>query len=292
MGDTATEVTVVADSSICLMPEAARELGITVVPIYAIAGGRTMRDLIEVAPRDIYRAMRDGSADYTTAAPSAADYVQAFASAPGDVLCLTVSAKLTNMYDAAHLSLEMLKDERRVLLVDTGTAASGVTLLALAAAKRAREGMGLDALAAHVRALAQHVHLFAGLESIEHLARSGRVPQAAHWGTRLLGIAPVVQFSGGDIALVQMARRGRGVRQSVVKLVRRSVEREGGALDGEGVRLIVFHADCEGDARELEHTLREQLPASDVIVSEFSPALGIHTGPGVVGAAVLVEQAA
>lgn len=283
---------VVVDSSTCLDPEAARKLGITVVPMHIVIDGRGFRDLLEITPDEFYRSLRsNGNGVHTTASPSVGDYAQAFEAAPGDVLCLTVASRLSSMTQSAAVAAGMVEG-KRIRVLDSGTAAGGLRLLALRAARSLRAGRSLDEVAADVETISARVRMFGMLDSIDYLARSGRVPQVASWTAGKLGVKPVIELSGGRGSLVTLVRSKAAGRRALLQTLLRRAAKDGAGPQGEGVAATVFHADAEAEADLLEAALRERWPAIDVSVSHFTAAMGVHTGPGVLGHAFYVDPPA
>jgi DegV family protein with EDD domain len=281
---------VVVATSTCLTVEQAAERGITLVPLRIGVNGRDYRDMIDIGPSELYRLLRQGVVP-TTAAPSVGDYATAYEAAPGPVLCLTVGSRISAMDAAARLAAEAA-ETRRVEVVETQTAAGGLRLVALAAARLAGDGLKLEQLAGRVREICGRVEMSGMLETVEFLARSGRVPEIARWGSSVLRVRPVVRFDAGSGRLATLVRSPlRGVEE-MRKLVRQGARRQGAGPCGEGVVCTVFHGDAPGLAEELERRLREDLPAAELSVSEMTAAMAIHVGPGMVGEAFYVDPAA
>jgi DegV family protein with EDD domain len=283
-------VRVVVATSTCITVELAAERGITLVPLRIGVDGRDHRDMIDVGPSELYRMLRQGVIP-TTAAPSVGDYAMAYEAAPGPVLCLTVGSRISAMDAAARLAADAT-ETRRVEVVETGTAAGGLRLVALAAARLAGEGLGLERLTDRVREICGRVEMSGMLETVEFLARSGRVPEIARWGSSVLRVRPVVRFDAGSGRLATLVRSPlRGVEE-MRKLVRQGARRQGAGPGGEGVVCTVFHGDAPELAEELERRLREDLPAAELSISEMTAAMAIHVGPGMVGEAFYVDPAA
>src|SRR5438105_7290064 len=240
-GSSATPtVSVVVDSSTCLDPSTASKLGITVVPMHIVIDGHGFRDLVEITPDDFYRSLRfNGTAVHSTSSPSAGEYAQAFAAAPGDVLCLTVTGKLSSMVQSATIAAESTEG-KEVRVVDSGTAAGGLGLLALRAAERFREGASLDEVAAEISRLRPRVRMFGMLDSIDYLARSGRVPQVASWTAGKLGVKPVIELTGGSGKLVTLVRSATGGRRALAETLLKRARRDGLDARGKGLAATVF----------------------------------------------------
>ena len=289
-GGSSAAPTVVVDSSTCLDPVAARELGIAVVPMHIVIDGRGFQDLVEITPDEFYHSLRtNGNGVHSTAAPSVGEYARAFEAAAGDVLCLTVAAGLSSMAQSATVAAQMVTD-RRITVLDSGTAAGGLRLLALRAAGRLRDGASLDDVAADVKQLAGRVRMFGMLDSIDYLARSGRVPQLASWTAGKLGVKPVIELSSGRGSLVTLAPGVAAGRRALRQTLIKRAAKDGAGEQGEGVVATVFHADWAEQAELLHGELRVRLPAAQLSISHFTAAMGVHTGPGVLGHAFYVDR--
>jgi DegV family protein with EDD domain len=282
-------VRIVVATSTCLTFEQAGELGITLVPLRIGIDGHDHRDMIDIGPAEVYRLLRRRVIP-TTASPAVGDYLAAFEAASGPVLCLTVGSRISAMDNAARVAAEELAEGvGPIEVLETGTAAGGLRLVALAAARLAATGLPLDELVRRVRTIAGRVEMVGMLETVEFLARSGRVPEIAHWGSSVLRVRPVVRFQDGHGSLVALVRSPlKGVAE-MEKGVREGARRQGAGLAGEGLVCTVFHGDALGLAEELHGRLSSGLPCAALSISEMTAAMGVHVGPGVVGQALYVE---
>lgn len=277
----------VTGSSTCLLPEQAEALGITVVPMRLSVEGHDLRDLVDIRPADVYQLLRAG-VELHSAAPTPGDWLAAFEAAEGPVLCLTEGSSISAATQAARLAAEMTS-RGPVEVVDTGTAAGGLRLLALAAARAAAEGARLEGLAEWVRQLCSRVEMAGMLETTEYLGRSGRIPEVASWGGSILKVRPVVRFRQGKGRLSALVRSpSRGLRH-LAGLAVRAAERQEAGPQGRGFVCSVFHGDAPQLAASLLEELRHRLPEASLELSEMTPAMGAHTGPGVVGLAYYAE---
>ncbi|HZU18878.1 MAG TPA: DegV family protein [Candidatus Dormibacteraeota bacterium] len=280
------------DSSTCLDEAEAARLSTAVVPLQLVIDGRTYRDVVDILRRDFYRSLRAGHSVHTTASPSVGDYLRAFRQAPGDVLCLTVAASLSSMFQNAQTAADLARQERpqrRIRVVDTGTAAAGLRLLAVQAGRLAARGSDLGEVVERVTSLAPRVVLLGVLETVAYLARSGRVPQVASRAVELLGLRPVVRFARGEGGLVHVARSPEAGLRALQRSLMQAARDQGMGAEGEGLEAVAFHADAGERMEALLARLRTRLPRAQLAASEFTPAMGVHTGPGLVGVAFFVH---
>lgn len=289
MTESTERVRIVVATSTCLTPEQADAAGITLVPLRVTFDGRDHRDMIDITPAEVYRLLRDGVVP-TTASPTPGDYLAAFEARPGPVLCLTIGSTISAMEGAARLAAEDLPD-RAIEVVETGTAAGGLRIVALAAARMAAAGMELRQLAARVREICDRVEMLGMLETVEFLARSGRVPGVVSWGSSLLRVRPVIRFRQARGSLVTLVRSPRSGLAEMQRAVLDTARRQGVGPDGTGLVCNVFQADAVPLAEELAAGLRSEAAQADLSVSEMTSAMAVHVGPGVVGVASFVDPA-
>jgi DegV family protein with EDD domain len=260
---------------------------VTLVPLRVGVGDRELRDVEEISPREVVKLVREGAV-LRTSSPPPGDYAAAFEASPGPALCLSEASSMSAINSAARVAAQMA-GEGRVEVVDTGTAAGGMRLLTMEAARLARGGMALAELRDRISELAARVEVVGMLETVEFLVRSGRIPEIAHWGASLLRVRPVVRFRPPSGSLAALARSPiKGVRE-LHSLAVRDVRRQSGGPCGEHVHGSVFHADAPELAEELLGRLRHDLPHAELSASEVTAAMIVHTGPGLVGYGLYVD---
>ena len=279
-------VQIVVDSAASFPPEMSNAPGLQVVPMRLQIGGRSYLDTVDLSPTDFYRLLRESDEPPTTSSPAPAMFREAFERTEGaDVLCLTVAARFSSTYDSARAAAAEYRADHpsaHVLVLDTESAAGGQGLVALEAWRAAQAGCSLQEVAEAARNAAAHVRLLAAVDTLYYLSRSGRVPKIAHAGTSLIGIKPIFELARGE---VRTRARPRGTRRAIRRLVK--LVREAAA--GRGVHAAIMHADAPHEAEELRVLAERELSCREVFVSEFTPGMGAHIGPGLLGIAYWVE---
>ncbi len=282
------KVRIVVDSSVCLTPSEGDSLGLTIVPLVITMHGRHYRDLLDLTQPDFYRVLRNGARP-SSSAPSPGSYLDAFRSVEEDIICLTPPAAISAANRCAVLAQEMAaadRPERTIVVVDAHTAGPGLRLLGLDAARLAAQGQSLGEVKGWVERQRERTSIVASVPTLEYLARSGRVPQVASWGGSVLRVITVVRYADGRGSLQQLVRGSDRAHRVLVDQALAGID--GG--HAEHYRPVVFHADAETDGQRLASDLRAARPGLDVDVSGFTPAMGIHTGPGVIGVAYYEQR--
>jgi DegV family protein with EDD domain len=277
-------VSVVTDSAASLPLSASERLGIGVVPMSLVVGGIVHADG-DLTPEELVAWAAHEPVH--TSAPSPGAFLKAVASATeheekdGQVLILTVSSAMSSTFEVARLAVGYL-DDVDVRLVDTGTAAGAQGLVVMAAAELAASGASLDEVARRAEWVASRVRLMASLSNLDYLARSGRVPGAAAWAGRSLGMRAMFEFVTGGVRTRLPARTERAALERMVGAMVQS--RPGGRPDPV-LRAAVLEAQAPNSAQRLRGLVEAAQPGADIFEAPFSSVMIAHTGPGLVGLA-------
>ena len=278
------QVAIVVDSAASLPAKVGEHDAVYVVPMQLNIGGRTYLDGRDLAPSEFYRLLRARAGAPTTSAPSPAQFLDAFERAARDhpnIACLTVSRSFSSSFDSARAAAQdagVSLPHAKVAGLDTQTAAGGEGLVATEAWRVASRDAGLDEVMSAARAVVAKVSLLAFLDTLYYVWKSGRVPAVAHAATSLLQIKPVLEMARGEIHNVARPRTAARAEERMLEQMRRRI--------GSGpVHATVMHGDAEEQAEALRQRVESEFPCQELYVSEFSPVMGAHTGPGLLGIA-------
>lgn len=277
-------IAVVTDS-VAMLPESlARELNIRVVPIVLTIGDRSYRDGIDLTTREFYRLLRTSQELPTTAAPSVGEFLRVFEDALTDaeaVVAVHVSSELTSVYRFALMAAGQIPGGR-VHVVDSRSATMAQGFVALAAARAARARADLETVLASAEEVRSKVRFFAFLETLEYLRRGGRVNSAVAMMGNAIQLKPIVHIVEGQVAAIARPRTRRKATQAMLDLMSSEVA-------DRPVRAAVLHADAIDDAEALRRRVADQFDCLELHVTEMTPVMGTHTGPGLLGLAYHVE---
>lgn len=283
-----TKVTVVTDSAASLPAALRAEYDIEVVPLNLVFEDRSYPDGLE-SNGNFYRALKASRRPPTTTGASPGTHLEALkraASKAPSILCVTVSSQFSGTYNSAIQAADLLKEERPEILVevlDSRSAAMGEGFVVLEAARAAARGADLAGVIAHAKEVMPHVGVVAVIDTLEYLARGGRVPRIQAWASTLLSVKPIIELRQQDIHLVTRTRtRRRAVAQLIPIMEQRGFR-------GSSLHLCVQHTNVLKEAQELAEEAARRLQPAEVAVSEFTLVMGAHIGPGLLGLAYYVE---
>lgn len=277
-------VAVVVDSAASLPADFAERSQLYVVPMTLNIAGATYLDGRDLSPSKFYRMLRSSPTPPSTSSPSPASFLDAFRQAAErsqSALCLTVASRFSASLDSAVTAAREAKEalpDLKVSVIDSQSAAGGEGLIALEAWRAAAAGGGLDEVTAAAQQAIERVRLLAFLDTLYYLWKGGRVPAIAHAGASLLRLKPLFELRKGQ---VQTVARPRTHRRAMRRLLELMLDRVGAGP----VHATVMHADAPEAAEELRQRVAAQFQCEELFVSEFTPVMGAHTGPGLVGVA-------
>jgi len=282
--DMANSVAIVTDTTACIPAELVRKYQIEVIPIQIVIGGKAYPDA-ELDLSQFYRILKESPLTLKTVGSLPGPYIEAFtrlAAKTDQILCITEPVRFSGMFNAAQLAAMQVLEKYsnlRIKVIPCETAAAGLGLVVLEAARQAEAGKSLDNLVGIVSTLMQRVYLYAALDTFDYLIRGGRIPKIAALADSVLQIKPVFTLRNGDAQTVALPRTAEKALQNMLDLMM-------GHVKGKGkLKVAVMHADALERAHRLEQNIKEKFPEAEILIMEFTPVMGVHTGPGVVGVA-------
>lgn len=282
----ARRVSIITDSAACLPGEVAERYGIDIVPMEFIHEGRTYRDGVDITAGEFYGLLAKSKRLPTTSAPSPDSYLRAFkraAEKSSHILTITPATRFTHAFESAKAAAEMSREKTPAVTVevlDCGTAAGAQGLIVLAAARAALEDGNPSGPLQAARDLMPRVGLIAFIDTLNYLAKGGRVPHAVAWANSLLRIKPIFELlpSGrGATPLDRVRVRPKAIDRLVQILRQRS--------QGNPVHVIIMHTNVLAEAEELKERISSEFNCAEIYVTDFTPVMGLHTGPGLLGLA-------
>ena len=284
-----SRVAVVVDSSTCLPQDILQATGITVVPHQLIADERVYRDGIDLDTSSFYEMLKSNSAVITTSGPNPQAFLDAFekvAKETRDILCITLSPRFSpTTYDSANIAARMARDQSpglEIRILDSQAVAGSQGFVALEAHRASVKGKDLSEIVSQIESLIPRLHLLAYLDTLIYLGRSGKITKAKAWAGTLLGFKPLVELSQGEATLIERPRSSGKAMERLLGIV---AERTG----DRPTHVNVMHANALENAHKLRDRAQEVLNCQEIFISEFTPVMGAHTGPGLLGMAYYSE---
>jgi DegV family protein with EDD domain len=276
-------IAVVTDSTAYLPPEVQERLGISTIPLNLLWGEEVLKDGVDIDPPTFYQRLGSDRVLPTTSQPSAGEFVDFFRRVAEErradtVVGVFISAGLSGTVASAEMAKGMLSD-LRVEVVDSRSTSMGLGFQAMAAAEAARAGASLEEVVEAVRRVQYRLQVIFVVDTLEFLHRGGRIGGAQRFLGTALKIKPLLELEGGKIEGLEKVRTKK---KAVARMLEVALERKGSAP---AVRAAVVHADVLDECLALKEEVEALLGPEEMYISEVSPVIGTHTGPGTLGVA-------
>ena len=206
MNLSAENTAIVLDSTADFPDAADRFPNWRVVPLYVRFGAESYRDYVDISPAEFYERLRTAEELPTTSQPTPQDFEAAYDDLAGyeRILAFPVSAKLSGTYESAVRAAE--QSGGRVRVIDTATASAAIVMLALGVQRRLEGGTTDEEVDDFVARFKREAGLIFTLDTLEFLARGGRIGRAAGWAGQLLHIKPILTLEDGEVLPLKRVR--------------------------------------------------------------------------------------
>jgi DegV family protein with EDD domain len=216
-------IRILVDSTCDVPPQVAERLDIAIVPVYINVGDHGYLDGVDLTRREFYENLPDYNAFPTTAAPAPAVFTAVYQDLVDDgateILSLHIATKLSNTLNAAQLGSQDVNGAQ-ITMWDTKQLAMGSGLQAIVAAEAAAAGKTMPEIVDLLREKRQKTRIFAMLDTLEYLRRSGRVSWTQFSLGTMMRIKPIVQVYAGDVSVIERVRTRKRALPRVVQLAK------------------------------------------------------------------------
>lgn len=274
-------IAIVTDSTADLPSELTATYGIHSVPAILIVDGQDFIDGKGMTREEFYKRLPTMQSPPTTATPSSGvfeeKYQELFQRGVKHILSIHPPARLSGIFNAAHLAAK--KFSSKVTVLDSGYVTLGMGFQVLAAAEAALRDMALGEILSIIADIRQRTKLVAMLDTLEYIRRSGRVSWARASLGSLLQLKPFIGLKDGVVLRLGEARtRRKGIERLYTSLKKL----------GELERLAILHTNAESDAMQMVAEFTKHVMTQPLMVNVTS-IIGTHVGPNGLGFVAIVE---
>ena len=269
------------DSASDVLPEEAKQLGVTHLPMRVTFGDETFSDAVDLSHSQFYEKLAANKELPVTSQINPADFSTAFADAVADgseLVVITISSGLSGTYQSAVIAAEDYPG--KVFVVDSLSATVGERILLMRGLELAAAGVGAEEIAKTLDEEKGRIRVFAMIDTLEYLKKGGRISSTVAFAGGLLGIKPAIEVKDGKVA---MAGTARGVRKCH-ELLSGLIAQYGGVNWEKPVAFIYSESDAS-----LQQFIRENPQLwggrEDLLCCSLGGTIGTHVGPGAYGLA-------
>ena len=276
------KIGIITDSTCDIPQELIDELGISVVPLRVMYKTREFRDGIDITAEEIYANM-DKEVP-TTSLPSMHDVEKTLSAMKEQgythVLMIHLSSRLSGTYQMIESAAQRIND-LTVKVFDSRSVSMGLGYIVIEAARAVKANMSFDNVCKLVGSLRERLHVYFVVGTLEYLKRGGRIGKVSATIGEFLNIKPIITISTEGILMTYAKVRGH--KQALDRLVRIAK----GHLATAANQIAVCYGGAQEEGAYVIKQIGQLANVKELITSTLSPVLGVHSGPGTVGFAVL-----
>lgn len=275
------KVAVLTDSAADLPAALVEKYAIHVIPLYLTMGEKTWRDGVDITPNQFYELLKTSPEFPKTSQPNVGDFKDVFLQLAGEaesIVAVLVSSGLSGTVASAQAAKKELSDIP-IEIIDTHAVSMMEGFIVLAAAQAASEECDLREVSAAARSMLGKTHVYFVVDTFEYLHRGGRIGAAARLLGTTLNFKPVLEIRDG---IAHPAAQVRTKRKALVKVIQ--LLQEQSSSDQE-VHMAVVNVAAAQEAALFHQQLVENFNPVEILMTDCSPVLGAHVGPGTVGVA-------
>ena len=273
---------IVTDSAVDLPEEMFAQLGIECMPLLITFGNEVLRSGVDIQAEEFYRrlvASRDNLP--TTSQPSVGEFVdlyQRIGQIDKDIVSVHVSSGLSGTLNAATQAAKQCP-ELNITLIDTKTLSAAEGFQVVAAAQAIRRGYSVEQIVKRAQEVGDQTEIFFTLDTLYYLQKGGRIGRVQAMAGALLNLKPVITVDKGPGTYITVAK-GRSISKSIVLIADQVHEK----MQDRPAWVHVLHTNSPDQAQALHELIHTRMPTAQLTRGQIVPVLGVHTGPGCVGA--------
>lgn len=276
-------IRVVTDSTCDLPASTIEKFGIKVIPMYINVGEQEFLDGIDITREEFYRKLPDFPTHPTTAVPSPlkfkAIYDALAEEGATDIISIHISESLSAMVNVARAAAQETISAA-IHVIDGHQLSLGTGFLVEKAADLASKGLHLKEILDALNSQMKRSHVFAALDTLEFLKRSGRMNRWVSNIGSLLQIKPILTMHDGQPGNEKVRTRDKAMKRVVEML----------EAVGRIERVALVHTNAPERIAELRKMAAHLLPQGEILAEDITPVIGAHIGPGAAGFAVVAAE--
>jgi len=277
-----SRIAIVTDSSVNVPAGIQQECSMHVVPLKVIFNGQTFQDGIDLAPARFYELLQAAPELPTTSQPSTGDFVEVYSrlSEEADAIVSIHLSELLSGTIKSALAARELVNHVPIEILDSRSVSLGLGFMVMAAARAVEEGKGLPEVVEAAQRLIPKMNIIFVVDTLKYLHMGGRIGGASAMLGSALKIKPLLHISDGEVSPLERVRSKCRAIDRMLEIMAQRLEAEN--RDGT-LRAAVVHADREDEALELQEQVRSRFRPVESYLTDLTPAVGVHVGPGTLG---------
>ena len=275
---------IIADTTCGLPRDLLEKRGIPLIPQIVVFDQNSFHDDKEMDTASFLKKLKESKTLPKTAAPEPPQYYPFFKAAQENgesVIVVAPTAKASGTVRSAETAAQEFP-KANIRVVDTQTISCNLGSLVLLADDMAKAGESADEIVAKLNDMIPRGRIYFLVDTLEYLAKGGRIGGAKRLVAELLEIKPILQVKNGQVEAFEQQRTKK---RALARLTDVAVEQCPG---GEAAHLCVIQVEAEREAEAFAADLKSKINVSQIPIYELPPAIVVHAGPRTMGVGFFV----
>jgi DegV family protein with EDD domain len=274
---------IVTDGAGDIIPSWGKEYGIDVIPVNILFGEKSYLQGVELDNEGFYKLVEESRKIPKTSQPSPHQFVEFYRkiAQKGDtILSIHITAKLSGTYASAVAAAEEVKDDFKVVVVDSALGSLGIGILCREARKMERAGKSVDEIVKYLEDVKKRSRVILTLDTLEYAKMSGRVKTLQAALASVLNVKPIAVLRDGDLKMEERVRTRKAALDRVVEIGKNEYGQK-------PVYLAVVHARDPKSGEALLEEAKKHFNYKEAILGELGISIAANLGPGTVGIIII-----
>lgn len=270
-------VKIVIDSGSDILKNEKGYEGIEVLPIRLYFGDHEYIPGVNLNNKEFYDKLREVSKLPHTVQINPQEYYDVFKKIidnKDQVLCITISSALSGTYNSALIARQEV-DEKNIMVVDSSNAIVGFRALVDLAIEQVNLGKSLKEISDYLNKVKGKIRLMAVVDDLKYLKMGGRLKAAEYTVANFFRIKPILHVIDGEVKSLTTSRGFKKGYEKIADLISEDVDYT--------KPIYVAHSDCPEKVDDFVAVIKNKVTLNDFKAKEIGPAIGTHTGPGIIG---------
>ena len=276
-------IKIIVDSASDISQAQAKEWGIEVIPLKVRFGDEEFLDGVNLSNRQFYEKLVEQEEMPKTSQIPPAEYEDYFRDAlkdGGDVICFTLSSKVSGCYQSAMIAAD--ECEGNIHVIDSQQFCIALYILVEYAVRLRDEGKSAKEIVSEIERVRDHATVLSVFDTLEYLKAGGRLSSAAAFAGSMLSIKPVITITDGQVEVIGKARGSKNGNN----MLRENIDKAGGVDFSMPV--------CFGYTGLSDEVLQKYIKDSEayykgqldeINIISIGATIGTYAGPGAIAVA-------
>lgn len=276
------KIALVTDSTCDLNQQDYEKYNVHVLPLKIVYSDRQYTDRVDITPEEVYKNMEVEVP--TTSLPSMEEIDALFVKLKKEgythVVVITISTGLSGTHNSIRLVSEN-HPEMKFEIFDSRALSLGSGAIVLECGKMIQEGKSFEEIVETLPTIREKISVFYVVDTLKYLIKGGRIGKVSGSIGQALNIKPVISINEEGVCYTYSKVRGR--KKSLNKIYDLIKEK----LDETEAKVWIIHGGAKEEAVALYERLENHRNLISVDISDVSPVAGVHSGPGLLGVAIM-----